>query len=206
MSFFRVELNRDPPRAKSMKRVIALAVLASSLLLSGCDYRNDVEKTLMKQCSTINDMDCERDGYKSTSEALLACSDVEPKCTNDNDKPFARQLGVFAIDDAMFKKSYPDKMSISKIYNISTGRSIVNVETQPTVLTQSTVKTETGTVLSPALYDELINAVKTCNRASIEASKYSAYKQLSADEYEKVISIILDCKKFQLEQAINSKG
>lgn len=65
-----------------------------------------------------------------------------------------------------------------------------------------------GTVkLSPALYDELIAAIKTCRRAENAVLEgFKPNEVLSQNDYDKAITIILDCKKFQLEKTLNDKA
>ena len=65
-----------------------------------------------------------------------------------------------------------------------------------------------GTVkLSPALYDELISAVKTCRRAENAVLEgFTPNEVLSQKDYDKAISTILECKKFQLEKTLNDKA
>ena len=63
-----------------------------------------------------------------------------------------------------------------------------------------------GVKLSPQLYDDLIHTVQTCKRA--EYSMMAGFKpnqEFTPEDYDKVMKIILECKKFQLESALNEK-
>lgn len=69
------------------------------------------------------------------------------------------------------------------------------------------VTTNSETVkLSPEMYDELYKAVTTCKRAELAAiNGFEPNKVLSQKDYEKAMNIILDCKTYQLEKALNEK-
>lgn len=58
-------------------------------------------------------------------------------------------------------------------------------------------------VISNAMYDDLINAVKTCKRAEYATiSEFSPEQEITKEAYDKVRKIIIDCKRYQLEHAL----
>lgn len=184
-----------------MKHILAVVVLGAAFLLTGCDDRNDVERTLFEQCSTVNKLDCEQE-YQSTLESLSCGGNA----CNPKETPFSKSLDVFKIDDKMFKLRNPEKKSISEIYFESTGRSLyMGAAVIHSSSTDDVKKVDNTFVLSPQMYDELINAVRTCNRATISATQFPIGSKLSPEDYNKVMNIILDCKQYQLDEAINKK-
>lgn len=184
-----------------MKHILSVLVLGAALLLSACDGRNDVERVLFEQCSTINKLDCEQE-YQSTLESL-SC---QGNTCNPKETPFSKSMDVFKIDDKMFKLRNPEKKSISEIYFESTGRSLYSgAAVIHSSSTDDVKKVDNTFVLSPQMYDELINAVRTCNRATISATQFPIGSKLSPEDYNKVMNIILDCKQYQLDEAINKK-
>ena len=66
-----------------MKRILGTIILGlSALLLTGCDDRNNVEKTLFDQCSAVNKLSCESE-YSSTLSSLNCGGNVcNPKETH----------------------------------------------------------------------------------------------------------------------------
>lgn len=179
---------------------LAVIALLGTLALSGCDDRNDVEVALFKQCSAINKIDCKTE-YESTIISL----DCGGALCNPNETPFARSFDVFKIDDKMFKNAHPEMKSISEIYYTSTGRVLYSSDYQKGNSTDEVKRVDNRYILSPQMYDELISSVKTCNRATIASTQFTMGSTLSPEDYDKVMSIIIDCKKYQLEDAINKK-
>jgi hypothetical protein len=54
-----------------------------------------------------------------------------------------------------------------------------------------------------AMYDNLISAVKTCKRAEYAIiNEFEPEQEITKEQHDKVQKIITDCKKFQLEQAL----
>lgn len=185
-----------------MKRILGTIILGlSALLLTGCDDRNNVEKTLFDQCSAVNKLSCESE-YSSTLSSLNCGGNV----CNPKETPFSKSMDVFKIDDRMFKLRHPEMKSISEIYFESTGRNLYVGAVSTGSTTDEVKKVNNQYVLSPQMYDELISAVKTCNRATISATQFTMGSTLTPEEYDNVMKIIMECKKFQLEQAINQKA
>jgi hypothetical protein len=184
-----------------MKQIFALVILCLAFTLTGCDDRNDVEVALFKQCSKINKIEC-LDEYLSTFKSL----DCDGNTCNPKENPFSQSMDVFKIDDKMFKIRHPEMKSISEIYFESTGRNLYEGSVvRQSSSTDEIKKVQNTYVLSPQMYDELIASVKTCNRATIASTQFKLGSTLTPEEYDNVMGIILDCKKFQLEQAIQQK-
>ena len=189
--------------------IFAIAMVGATLALSGCDensdYLNRVETVLMKQCSlqTKNkDIYC-GNTYSQTIKMAPTIYSETNRLGNPPDKPFERQGIIFIMEDRAFKKDHPDLKSLNEIYHELSGKYIYDAPEALQV--GDTKKVDNKYVLSPQMYDELINAVKTCNRAAISSVQFQMGSTLSPEEYDKVMNIILECKKFQLEQAINQK-
>ncbi|WNA15833.1 hypothetical protein XaC1_190 [Xanthomonas phage XaC1] len=184
-----------------MKQIFALVILCLAFTLTGCDDRNDVEVALFEQCSKANKIECITE-YRSTLKSL----DCDGSQCNPKETPFARSIDVFKIDDRMFKIRHPEMKSISEIYFESTGNSLYSgAAVIHSSSTDDVKKVDNTFVLSPQMYDELINAVRTCNRATISATQFPIGSKLSPEDYNKVMNIILDCKQYQLDEAINKK-
>ena len=192
-----------------MKNILGTIIVGCSvLLLSACDVWSgytSVEKTLMKQCTSQlealygNGYSCPRE-YTNTDEQVM-----DSARTNPETKPFSQQILTFRIEDKAFKEKFPKARSINDLWYESSGELIVD-DGKNRSSTDEIKKVDNKYVLSPQMYDELISAVKTCNRATISATQFTMGSTLSPEEYDNVMKIILECKKFQLEQAINQKA
>ncbi len=192
-----------------MKKYLIAVLLSACTFLSGCDQYSgytSVEKTLMKQC-TKNLRDTYGDSYSCFSQYTVTDDQIEASSqTNPEDKPFAQQALVFKLEDRAFKEKFPKIRSINELWYESTGQFIIDDSNYSTRKSNDEVKKVGDTfVLSPQMYDELINAVRTCNRATISATQFPIGSKLSPEDYNKVMNIILDCKQYQLDEAINKK-
>ena len=180
---------------------IAVGVISlSTMALTGCDEANTTktEDILMSQCEKQSSRVNCHDGYRRTYEASKKFNHFNPE-----DHPFEQQGLIFILEDKAFKKSNPEVSSISEIWFSLTGKQLYGA---PEASQAADLKKVDDTyVLSPQLYDELITAVKTCNRATVESMQFKAGSVLIKEQYDKVMSIVLECKDYQLQKAINEK-
>lgn len=190
------------------KGILIGAAFSSALVSSGCaedrDYLNTTETVLLRQCEiqtkNIPNLYCSS-SYKNT---ISMAPEINSRGGNPNDKPFQQQGITFVIEDRAFKKQNPQLKSLNELWNDYTGGWIYSPNLGGNT-TEEIKKVNNSYVLSPQIYDELISATKVCNRATISAMQFPVGKELSPEEYDKVMTIILDCKKFQLEKAVNEK-
>lgn len=188
---------------KFRKDIVAIisVMVASTALLSGCDDTNTskTEDVLMSQCEKQSQQVSCSSAYRKTLEASENFSNY-----NADDKPFEQQGLIFIMEDRAFKRSHPELKNIAEIWFDLTGKQLYG--TPEPSQSGDVKKMDKSYVLSPQMYDELISAVKTCNRATIEAMNFKVGANLSAEQYDKAMNIIIECKQSQLDQAINSKG
>lgn len=192
-----------------MKRKFALITLLG-LFLSGCDdddptqYLNKTESVLLKQCEdqTRNLRIYCQSEYEGSIKAARGIY-IKNGARNQEDQPFSGQGLTFIIEDKAFKKKHPELRNFDDMWFEYTGKRLYNSSTGST--NDEVKKVDNQYVLSPQMYDELISAVKTCNRATVSSMQFQMGSTLSPEDYNKVMQIILDCKKYQLEKAINDK-
>lgn len=192
-----------------MKRKFALIALLG-LFLSGCDgddptqYLNKTESVLLKQCEdqTRNLRIYCQSEYEWSIKAARGIY-IKNGARNQEDQPFSGQGLTFIIEDKAFKKKHPELRNFDDMWFEYTGKRLYNSSTGST--NDEVKKVDNQYVLSPQMYDELISAVKTCNRATVSSMQFQMGSTLSPEDYNKVMQIILDCKKYQLEKAINDK-
>ena len=192
-----------------MKRKFALIALLG-LFLSGCDdddptqYLNKTESVLLKQCEdqTRNLRIYCQSEYEGSIKAARGIY-IKNGARNQEDQPFSGQGLTFIIEDKVFKKKHPELRNFDDMWFEYTGKRLYNSSTGST--NDEVKKVDNQYVLSPQMYDELISAVKTCNRATVSSMQFQMGSTLSPEDYNKVMQIILDCKKYQLEKAINDK-
>ena len=192
-----------------MKRKFALIALLG-LFLSGCDdddptqYLNKTESVLLKQCEdqTRNLRIYCQSEYEGSIKAARGIY-IKNGARNQEDQPFSGQGLTFIIEDKAFKKKHPELRNFDDMWFEYTGKRLYNSSTGST--NDEVKKVDNQYVLSPQMYDELISAVKTCNRATVSSMQFQMGSTLSPEDYNKVMQIILDCKKYQLEKAINDK-
>lgn len=188
------------------KYVVINTAFILPFLISGCDDSNltKIEDTLVGQCTAQLRSTQSNQNIWCSNEYSGTLSDIkDSRLKNPDIMPFKLQGFVFKMEDTAFKKKYPNAMSINDIWHETSGEWIYTPSYAKNTTDVKTV--DNKTILSPQLYDELINAVKTCNRAAISSVQFQMGSTLSPEEYDKVMNIILECKKFQLEQAINQK-
>lgn len=191
------------------KRLLVLSAFILPFLLNGCDddedYLNQTEATLIKQCrnQTENTQISCGSAYANTIHMARDVFAHTGRNGNPADQPFSGQGLTFIIEDKSFKERHPEMKSMNEFWHGYTGKWLYDAPQGST--TDEVKKVDNQYVLSPQLYDELISAVKTCNRATVNAMQFGQGSTLSPEEYNKVMSIILDCKKFQLDQAVNQK-
>lgn len=210
------------------KNFILRSIIAVGLALSvsSCgedipSYKmNEAEVALIKQCQALlKDFTpyCE-DYYSGTYNAMQkARNNNRGYVSPPNDKPFSDVIEIFQIEDKIFKKSLEEMYSrssaagsrkpktLEEVWYGLTGKYIYSETKLPEQSSGDFKQVDEKYVLSPALYDNLIDSVKTCNRATFSSMDFQMGSTLNKDQYNKVMTIILDCKKFQLEQAIQSK-
>lgn len=175
--------------------------------LSGCDdidqaeYLNPTESLLFKMCrqQTVNTrVDCYK-SYKGTLEKTsMLAGKVSPE-----DQPFSKQGLIFIVEDRAFKDKNPGAFSMNESWHKYTGKWLYNAPDASQ--TADVKKVDERYILSPQMYDELISAVKTCNRATVESMQFKSGATLTPEQYDKVMNIIIECKSYQLEKAINEK-
>lgn len=184
-----------------MKRILTvIGLMGASLLLSGCDTANTTktEDILLSQCEKQSQQVSCHSAYSKTYEASESFSHY-----NSEDHPFEQQGLIFVLEDRAFKRNHPELKSISDIWFDLTGKQLYG---SPEISQAGdTKKVGQSYVLSPSMYDELIQAVKTCNRATVEAMDFKVGNKLSPEQYDKAMNIIIECKQSQLDQAINQK-
>lgn len=100
----------------------------------------------------------------------------------------------------------------SEFYAKAMGRPLLPCDSRPASayeVADSRYKVTTGpeTIkLSPEMYDELVKAVTVCKRAELAVMNgFEPNKTLSQKDYDKAMNIILSCKTYQLEKALNEK-
>ena len=186
---------------------VAIGMISfSTMALVGCDidrteYLNPTEASLFKMCekqTVRTNVSCES-SYKGTLAKTTTLGDgVSPE-----DQPFSKQGLIFIIEDRAFKDKNPGMSSMNESWHKYTGKWLYS---EPEASQVADLKRVDDTyVLSPQLYDELITAVKTCNRATVESMQFKAGSVLTKEQYDKVMSIVLECKDYQLQKAINEK-
>lgn len=186
---------------------VVLGAVAGSLLLSACDsidkteYLNSTESLLFKMCETQTlktSVNCKKAYAGTLSKTSMNVSEKSPE-----DQPFKNQGLIFVIEDRAFKDNYPGMLSMNESWHKYTGKWLYNA---PDASQAGDLKVvDDSYVLSPQLYDELITAVKTCNRASVSSMQFKAGSVLSKEQYDQVMNIVLECKDYQLQKAINEK-
>lgn len=185
-----------------MKRKFALIALLG-LFLSGCDETdslNATETILWRQCEAQDKSVSCRSEYRQTFSQVY-----NSRVVNTDNMPFANQPISFQLEDKAFKRSHPTLRSINEIWHDSTGRWIYVPDELKSSVTDEVKKVDNKYVLSPQLYDDLIAAVKTCNRATVSSMQFKPGVSLSPEDYNSVMNIILECKQYQLDKAINDK-
>lgn len=177
------------------------------LAVPGCDdidktdYLNSTEKLLFKMCNTQTlrtDISCKRSYAGTIDKTSMVAANMSPE-----DQPFKSQGLIFIIEDRAFKDKNPGMLNMNESWHKYTGKWLYG---EPEASQAGDVKrVDDSYVLSPQLYDELITAVKTCNRATVESMQFKAGSTLTREQYNKVMSIVLECKDYQLQKAINEK-
>lgn len=192
------------------KHLVILGAFLVPFLLNGCDddsdYLNQTETVLLQQCQhqTENTRISCTSAYQNTiAAARTVMANHGNGVENPESEPFSGQGITFIIEDKSFKERHPEMKSLNEFWHEYTGKWIYGAPEQ--ALAGDTKKVGQTYVLSPAMYDELIQAVKTCNRATVEAMDFKAGTQLSPEQYDKAMNIIIECKQSQLDQAINQK-
>lgn len=186
---------------------LVVAVLVGVSTVSGCgdidrtDYLNSTEALLFKMCNTQTlktDVSCKKAYAGTISKTAIAISDRSPE-----DQPFKNQGLVFIVEDRAFKDKNPGMLSMNELWHKYTGKWLYNA---PDASQAGDLKVvDDSYVLSPQLYDELITAVKTCNRAAVSSMQFKVGSVLPKDQYDQVMNIVLECKDYQLQRAINEK-
>lgn len=119
---------------------------------------------------------------------------------NKTNKPNLERALISKQFEKVFDKSlrqacYPVKVTVP----VSETKSKVQVTENVEV-----VKIDNEDVISPALYDELINSVGTCKRASIRVMELTdGNRLLTKKDYVEVNRIILNCKNAELNRKVN---
>lgn len=193
-----------------MKRLVVLAAFIAPFFLNGCDddsdYLNQTETVLLQQCNHQTEntrVSCSMAYQNTIAQARVVMANHGNGVENPENEPFAGQGLTFIIEDKSFKERHPEMKSLNEFWHEYTGKWIYDAPVAPQ--SGDTKKVGQSYVLSPSMYDELISAVKTCNRATVEAMDFKAGSQLSAEQYDKAMNIIIECKQSQLDQAINTK-
>ncbi|CAL9994139.1 hypothetical protein VPHD479_0349 [Vibrio phage D479] len=101
-----------------------------------------------------------------------------------------------------FKNTYGNTME--RLCGVETAQSVTVVPTQVVVIDEDkTMSGEVENVLEPALYDRLIAASKTCNRAKVKLIGLTDNKQFLTDEdYSDVMLEVAKCKSYELEREL----
>lgn len=134
---------------------------------------------------------------------------------------FCRYINEIRIDEAAIKagRYASSKQTISEIYKKSFGvdlydscevavlpKTVQETESVVEVVEElEVVSIDSEKVISPELYDRLISSVGTCKRANARLITLTdGDRYLTQTDYNEVMGIIMSCKRFELENAVNS--
>ena len=179
------------------------AILASYITNTAANSNTVSEGVLIKMYKPVLNNILLKRSYKEGEE-------LKSRGPQNPDKPLCEAAAIVRSIEVSIKDGDRFKIDhkFSKFYEESFGFPLTecNVRKAP-VDAEYKVTSSSGDIkLSPSMYDELVKAVSTCKRAELAAiSGFSPNKALSQDDYDKAMTIILDCKKFQLEKALNEK-
>lgn len=136
--------------------------------------------------------------------------------------PFCEYYTEVKRDELAYSIQYPDRMeeqrpkfisvqfkntyggTMERLCDIQTPMVTLNVpETVVIVDKDNTMSGEQENVLEPALYDRLISASKTCNRAKVKLIGMTDNKQFLTDnDYDEVMLEVAKCKAYELENEL----
>lgn len=126
-------------------------------------------------------------------------------------RPFCDMIEEVRVVDYRLTTQFPKSPTLQMTFREITGKSIEeNCGLVPAVIPVArTVQTErTGDgepELAPETYGLMIDAAKSCERARISLMSYPSGYVFTKKDYNKIMNLVNDCKRFELESSINSK-
>lgn len=122
-------------------------------------------------------------------------------------KPFCDILPAVRILDFKIKKKYNNTSTVQEIFESingfsleeSCGRVVVDKPISRTVIIDNSVE------ISPETYGQLIESARTCERARNSLLSFPMGHVFTKEDYNTVMGLINGCKRYELEEAVNSR-
>lgn len=135
----------------------------------------------------------------------------EKKMAEVKAAPFCDLLEDLRVIEYRIKTRSKGAAVASESYLDITGKSLAqscgaSSGAIPIARTVQTDRTPAGEPeLAPETYGLMIDAVRTCERARISLMSYPSGHVFTKNDYNKVMNLVNDCKRFELETSINTK-
>lgn len=217
-----------------MKKTILVAMMAISLtgcVDSLSDLDNNTRMTNAEQGYIIatgkaaDARDAITNGYESGTGAgddfrriwwdLASAANSKRKNLRNEDevniKPFCDILEEVRMADYRVTTQFPKARTLQSVYQEITGKTLdescgVVPAAIPVARTVQTDRTGNGEPeLAPETYGLMIDAAKSCERARISLMSYPSGYVFTKKDYNKIMNLVNDCKRFELESSINTK-
>lgn len=125
--------------------------------------------------------------------------------------PFCDILPELRVADYILSTKARGAITVAETFESVTGKSLqqacgVEGAAIPVARTVQTDRTGNGEPeLAPETYGLMIDAVKSCERARISLMSYPSGYVFTKKDYNKIMNLVNDCKRFELESSINGK-
>lgn len=126
-------------------------------------------------------------------------------------RPFCDMIEEVRVVDYRLSTQFPKTATLQMTFREITGKSIEEScglvpAAIPVARTVQTERTGDGEPeLAPETYGLMIDAVKACERARISLMSYPSGYVFTKKDYNKIMNLVNDCKRFELESSINNK-
>jgi len=209
-----------------MKKIILSSVIGlAAIALTGCNewelLRGEVKGNLTSSENSLMLALSKSNTNTNDDSIALAYYGVFHgyKSFPDNSDYFcSKQREILFAEYSISKNAnLKDFITLSKIVEDTTGKTLYEVcsdenngssDKEPLVKkdekpTFKVDKTETTYQLSSQMYDDLIIAVHECKRAEFQTMQsFKQNDKLTKEQYDNVVNIIMSCKQYQLERAL----
>lgn len=135
----------------------------------------------------------------------------ELQITKVKSEPFCDILNELKVADYVMSTKVRGAVTVAETYQSINGKSLreacgIKGTDIPIARTVDTGRTPNGEPeLAPETYGLMIDAAKTCERARISLMAYPSGYVFTKNDYNKIMNLVNDCKRFELESSINSK-
>lgn len=164
----------------------------------------------------MRDSPISTDGYRQIWWDFAKVLNKREKYTEEQIKkvksmPFCDILPELRVADYVLTTKVRGAITVAETFENISGKTLqqacgVEGAAIPVARTVQTDRTGNGEPeLAPETYGLMIDAAKACERARISLMSYPSGYVFTKKDYNKIMNLVNDCKRFELESSINNK-